>query len=610
MFSKNKLIVPAVLMLLAPALAACGGETSTATPATSGAEATATTAAPAASEATATTATSGGTEATATTATSGGTTGGTTSGQAFRWRAFDEPPTFDPALMEDFLAIDLGQNLYDSVTQFNPDTLKVEPALASSWDVTEGGKVYTFHMRQGAQFSNGDPVTADDVAWSWNRTLATNGAPYTFVMADIQGATDVIASAASTDTTKTKLTTATGIKVIDPNTLQVTLTQPSAYFLNETALWTYGVVNKKVVSQCPADKPSCFTETGKNLGAGSGAYYIDTWDHNQRLHFKINPNYWNKQEMPTVEVEIPIVKDTTTAQAQFENGQIDALDGPDAKDLNRIQSDAKLKDELKSVGQARSVWIGFNVNKAPFGPIGDKKADALRQAVSMGMDRQQIIDLALSGAAQPLTTLLPKGVPGYQDFQAYKFDPAAAKAKLAEAGYPGCQGLNLTYYTRDRDAEKAVGAQIQAQFRDNLGCNIQVQSVTWKDFLVAREAHQYDMAYGSWGQDYPDPQDWLYALFDSSQIEGEPGATGNGNTEYYKNAQFDKLVRDANAMADPTKQDERFKNYNQAEQMLLKDAPLVPLYQNVRYWEISSKWSGYNTNAQFVYPFRFVKPAK
>jgi len=592
MFSK-KLIALVLFVMLMPMLAACGAEATPTPPAVQATEAPTT--APAA-------------EATNTEAPAQATEAPSTGGGVFRWRAFDEPPTFDPALMEDFLAIDLGQNLYDSVTQFNPETLKIEPALAETWDVSTDASVYTFHIRKDVKFSNGDPLTADDIKYSWNRTLSAKGAPYTFVMADIKGATDVIASAASTDTTKTKVTEASGIEVADANTLKVTLNAPSAYFLNETALWTFGVVNKNVVGKCPADKPSCFTETGANKGAGTGAYILDTWDHNQKLKFTVNPNFWGQKA--TVDVEIPIVKDTTTAQAQFENGQLDAIDGPDPKDLNRIKGDAKLKDMLKSVGQARTVWIGFNVQKAPFGPVGDKKADALRQAVNMGMDRQQIIDLALSGAGQPVTTLLPKGVPGYQDFAAYKFDPTAAKAKLAEAGYPNCQGLDLTYMTREREVEKAVGTQIQAQFKDNLGCTIKVQGITWADFLTAREAHQYTMFYGSWGQDYPDPQDWLYALFDSSQIEGEPGATGNGNTEGYKNPAFDKLVRDANVLADPAKQDARYKMYNDAEQILLKDAPLAPLYQTTRYWEISSKWTGYGTNAQFIYPFRLLKPAQ
>ena len=599
MFSK-KLIALVIFVMLMPLLAACGAE-NTPTPSAPAEQPTTAPTAPAA-EAT-------NTEAAPAEATQAPSTGG---GGTFKWRAFTEPPTFDPALMEDFIAIDLGQNLYESVTQFNPETLKIEPALAEKWDISPDASVYTFHLRQGVTFSNGDPVTADDIKYSWNRTLTTKGAPYTFVMADIKGATDVIASASSTDTTKTKVTEASGIEVVDPQTIKVTLNGPSAYFLYETALWTYGVINKKIVSKCAADKPSCFNETGANMGAGTGAYTLDTWNHNQNIKFTVNPKYWGPKA--TVDVEVPIVQDTTTAQAHFENGQLDAIDGPDPKDLKRIQDDPKLKDMLKSVGQARTVWIGFNVNKAPFGPIGDKKADALRQAINMGMDRQQIIDLALSGAGQPVTTLLPKGVPGYQDFAAYKFDPEAAKAKLAEAGYPNCQGLDLTYMTREREVEKAVGTQIQAQFKDNLGCNIKVQGVTWADFLDAREAHQYDMFYGSWGQDYPDPQDWLFALFDSSQIEGEPGATGNGNTEYYKNPEFDKLFAQMKFLDDGQKNPISVNNG-----FFDRCTPGVdtgcagggkPGTSSCPGGAAELAGTGYGTNAQFIYPFRLVKPAQ
>src|SRR5262249_47798165 len=128
-----------------------------------------------------------------------------------------------------------------------------------------------------------------------------------------------------------------------------------------------------------------------------------------------------------------------------------------------------------------------------------------------------------------------------------------------------------------------------------------VDVIPWADMLKARQAHEYEMFYGSWGQDYPDPQDWLYALFDSRQIDV-------GNDPAYNNPEFDKLVRDANAMADPAKLAERMQKYNQAEQMMLKDAPIVPLYQAQRYWLISPKWKGYDTNAQFVAPFNTIQP--
>src|SRR5207253_10858069 len=130
--------------------------------------------------------------------------------------------------------------------------------------------------------------------------------------------------------------------------------------------------------------------------------------------------------MARVDVEVRIVKDTSNAQAQFESGQLDVLDQHDPKDIKRIQSDPNLKDQLHNTGFARTVWIGLNVKKGPFSPLNDAKAKALREAVAMGIDRQQIIDLALQGTGQPVTTLMAKGVPGYHDFTAYPFDAAGA----------------------------------------------------------------------------------------------------------------------------------------------------------------------------------------
>ncbi|MGI8586488.1 MAG: peptide ABC transporter substrate-binding protein [Chloroflexia bacterium] len=516
----------------------------------------------------------------------------------FSWRAYAEPETFDPALMQENLSIDIGQNLYDALLELDPKTQAVQPALAASLPtVSADGTVYTFKLRQDVKFSNGDPFTSADVKYSWNRVLNNPKAPYVFVMDGIKGAQDVEASAVSTDTTKTKITEASGIETPDPYTVKVTLTAPSAYFLSEATVWTYFIVNKNV-----AKTDSSFTETGKHLGAGTGAYVLSEWKHEQSITLTKNTNYWRAQK-PTVDVFIPIIKDTATAQAQFEGGQLSALDGPNAADLQRIQNDATLKSDLHSVGQARSVWIGFNLQKPPFGPQSDPKAMKLREAIAMAIDRQQLVDLALSGSAQPLTTLLPAGEPGYKQYTAYPFDPAKAKQALADAGYPNGQGLDLTYTYRQRDAEKNVAEQIQAQLKENLGLNIKVEGIEWKIMLNARQAHTYEMFYGSWGHDYADPQDWLSALFTTKQID-------KGNDPAYSDKQFDSLTDQADKLADPAKIADRMGLYNQSEKLLLDSAAIVPLYQTTRYWEISPKWTGYDTNNSFIFPFRLVKPAQ
>jgi peptide/nickel transport system substrate-binding protein/oligopeptide transport system substrate-binding protein len=520
-------------------------------------------------------------------------------GDAFTWRAFAEPETFDPALMQEFLSIDLGQNVYDALTEFEPNTQRIQGALAERWEVSPDASVYTFFLRQDAKFSDGTPVTAADVVWSYNRVANTPEAPYEFVMRDIKGFTEVRESVTSTDTTKTKVTTVSGIEAVDDHTVRITLANPSAYFISETTVWTYYVVNRKAVEKGG--------EWMIGPGAGSGAYIIDEWKHNESMRLTPNPNYWGTPK-PTVAVDVRILTDSDTALALLERGELDALDGPDPSALERLKSDATLSPMLHSVGQARTVWVGLNVMRPPFGPRDDPKATMLRQAMFMSIDRQLLVDLALSGAGIPLTTLMPEGEPGYKQYDPYPFDPVKAKQLMADAGYPNGQGLDLTYTYRQRDAEQRVAEQLQAQWKENLGLDVKIVGVEWTTMLAARQAHEYQMFYGSWGHDYPDPQNWLFALFHSSQIQGV--GTGSGNDPGWSNPEFDRLVDQANQMADPARVEERYGLYNQAEKILLDEAPLVPLYQAIRYWLVRPEWTGYNTNNSFIFPFKYVKPAQ
>ncbi|HET6261613.1 MAG TPA: ABC transporter substrate-binding protein, partial [Chloroflexia bacterium] len=169
------------------------------------------------------------------------------------------------------------------------------------------------------------------------------------------------------------------------------------------------------------------------------------------------------------------------------------------------------------------------------------------------------------------------------------------------------QGLDLVYTYRQRDAEQRVAEQLQAQWKENLGCDIKVEGVEWTTMLDARQNHEYIMFYDSWGHDYPDPQNWFFPKLHSSQIKGQ--GSGTGNDPGYNDPEFDRLVEEGNKLADPARVQERYALYQQAEERMLRTAAEIPLYQATRYWEINTdKWTGYGTNNSTIYPFRMVKP--
>ena len=578
----------AIGLILMPMLAACGGDTPAATAIPAAATATL------APVADATNTTAPVAEATATTADTGSTD------KVFSWRAFSEPETFDPALIQETLSVDISQNIYDALVEFDPATQDLRPALAASLpEVSADSTVYTFKLRQDAKFSNGDPVTSADVLYSWNRAAALPEAPYVdYVMGDIKGYAEVRASVLSTDTTAPKVTTLSGVTAPDAYTVQVTLNGPSAYFLSQMTVWTFYVHNQKVVTSD--------ADWVVGPGAGTGAYILTEWKHDEVLTLEPNPHYWG--EKATVNVSIPVIKDTTTAQAQYEAGQLSVLDGPSSADLDRIKGDATLSKQLFSVGQARAVWVGLNVMTGPFSPQNDPKAMKLREAIYRSIDREQLVDLALAGGGQPLTNFMPEGEPGFKKVDVYPYDPVKAKALLAEAGHPACSGLDLVYTYRQRDAEQKVAEQLQAQWKENLDCDIKVEGVEWTDMLAARQDHQYMMFYDSWGHDYPDPQNWFFPKLHSSQIKGV--GPGIGNDPGFSDPEFDRLVEEGNKLADPARIEERYKKYQDAEEIVLRAAVEVPLYQVTRYWEASPDWTGYGSNNTAIYPFRLVKPAK
>jgi oligopeptide transport system substrate-binding protein len=597
--------------------AAASTAAGTTTAAASTAAGTATTTAAAGS---ATAGTSGGTSASIPTAPA--FPGKTVAGSVINFREPDDIPASDPALIQDQTSIEVFQNVYDGLTQFATDGKTVVPDIASSWDISSDGLVYTFHLRKDVKFSNGDPVTAQDFIYSWTRLLENPNAPYGYVFDSIKGLADA-ADANITDTAKLKAyveqNMPNAVQAPDQYTLKITLAQPASFFLAETALWSYWVVDKNVVEkfadptnkdplQQDKDLNSRWAEAPNNGGGlvGTGAYTLDSWAHDQKLVLKANPNYFGGAP-GAAEVDVNIIKDDATALQQFNSGKIDIYQLADFTNYKKLKSDPNIGTQLQEVPGLRVTYLGLNATKGPF--AGDA-ALPLRQALSYGINKQAIIDSALNGAGYPANSLLV-GVPGdaqdslpcYSDYDPYKYDASKAKQLLAQAGYSSSDkltqlGQQMSPYTfNTSNVNAAIAQNIQAQLKQTLGINITLANTTFKEFLTKRQNHEYISYRDSWGADYPDPQDFLQPLAGTGQPE---------NNEGWTNKQYDDLVAKGNSAANLQ---DRCTSYQAANKIYIDQAVTVPLFFGKNVYLVSKRVTNWKINPLQIPKFGLAVPS-
>jgi oligopeptide transport system substrate-binding protein len=492
--------------------------------------------------------------------------------------AVEQPPDpFDPATLGDNRTIELAQNVFDGLTDVSPTTGAAVPALATSWTLSPSGKVYTFHLRKGAKFQNGDPVTAADFVYSWNRTLSPKVAsPYLFFLSGIAGATAVSSG---------KAKAATGIKALNPTTLQVTLTTPAGYFPELVSRWPFWVVDPKVVAKYGSswDSPPHIV--------GTGAYQLTNVVGDTQYTFKANPLYF--AGAPKIgAVTVDVVADPTARVARYQAGEFDAVFGLSAAALRQAQDDPTLKSQLHVKQQLGTSWLGMNNAVKPFNNI------KVREAFSDAIDRKSLITVALDGLGHPTGTFLPPGLPGaIANTQAASkyggYDVTKAQALLAAAGYPGGKGFPaVTIDTDNVSTDETVMQYVQAELEQNLHITIGIKSMPQNAFNALFNSPKtapplYSYAFSL---DYPDAQEML-------QYFATSGPNGFVNYEHYSSPAFDNLVNRAVATANDSK---RAVLYNQAETLFMSAQPVVPLYNQSVAWLAKPYASGVGQTAQYM----------
>ncbi|MDP7088118.1 MAG: peptide ABC transporter substrate-binding protein [Dehalococcoidia bacterium] len=467
---------------------------------------------------------------------------------------WSDPPTIDPHLVTDGTSYGVVIEVFSGLVRLGSNPVNpFEPDLAESWSVLENGTVYEFKLRKDLKFSNGDPVTAQDFKWSFERAAHPDTASTVAeeFLGDIVGIKEIVEGTA---------TTAEGIEVVDERTLRLTIDAPKAYFIAKLTYPTAFVLNKSNVESLGrkwTDKP-----------VSTGPFNLKEYRIGQRIRLERNNNYWGRLAYLD---EVVFNLAGGVSMAMYENDEID-ITSVGLADLERVQDPTEdINRDLVEVPPNFAVsYVGFNMKEPPFDDA------AFRQALNHSVDKQLIADQVFSNLVKPAYGIIPPGFPGFSpDIDGLEFDPQLAKDLLAQSAYADpTKRPRIILTVPGTGGSPGLTTEVVADmWRQNLGIEIEIQQVEWATYIQDLHRGRLQAWSGlSWQADYPDPQTFIDVLFRSNSAINYGG---------YANDQVDEYVVSAQTEQDATK---RVKFYNDAEQIVVSEAAWLPLW-----WGVDSK---------------------
>jgi oligopeptide transport system substrate-binding protein len=462
-----------------------------------------------------------------------------------------EPETLDPHLAVKYLEYNVLMALFEGLTVIDEVTSQPRPAMAESWEVSPDQLVYTFHLRPAA-WSNGEPVTADDFAFSIERILSPElASQYSYMLYVLKGAEDY-------NLGKTKSFSDVGVRVIDPRTLELTLARPTPYLLSLTAHQAWFPVNKTTILKFGGAHQRDTKWTRPPNLVGNGPYVLEEWKLNQRIVVTKNPRYWDAAQNKLDRVIFYPIDDAAVEERNFRTGQLDITYRlpMDRVAFYRQQSPSPLRvDPLLA-----TYYLRFNVTRPPFDNL------KVRQALARGFDRRAIATSVLQDTMLPAFSFIPPKTAGYTSTAHLDVDFNEARRLLAEAGYEKGHGFpKVEVQYSEPVMETKVVEAIQEMWRRELGIDVSLVLLDNRVHISNQHSLSYQISASGWIGDYNDPSTFTDLMLSQS---------GNNDTGW-KNADYDALLAQASREADTAK---RFALLQKAETLMLDEAPVAPVY--------------------------------
>lgn len=465
-----------------------------------------------------------------------------------------EVQSLDPHKIEGVPESNINRDLFEGLLISDVDG-KPSPGVAEKWE-NKDFKVWTFHLRKDAKWSDGTPVTAQDFVYSWQRLANPNTAsPYASYLqyGHIVNIDDIIAGK--------KPITDLGVKALDDHTFEVTLSEPVPYF--------YKLLVHSSVSPVPKAAVEKYGEKWTQPAniVTNGAYKLKDWVVNERIVLERNTNYWDNAKTVINQVTYLPISSEVTDVNRYRSGEIDMT-----YNNMPIELFQKLKKEIPNEVHVDpylcTYYYEINNQKAPFNDV------RVRTALKLALDRDIIVNKVKNQGDLPAYSFTPPYTDGAKlvEPEWFKWSQEKrneeAKKLLAEAGYTAEKPLTFDLLYNTSDLHKKLAIAAASIWKKNLGANVKLENQEWKTFLDTRHQGNYDVSRAGWCADYNEPTSFLNMVLSDS----------SNNTVHYKSPAFDKLIADTLKVTDEAQRSEL---YSKAEQQLNKDSAIVPVYYYV-----------------------------
>lgn len=512
-----------------------------------------------------------------------GAASGSAGEKELRVQVGPNPETVDPALNS---AVDGGNMLlhaFECLLTVAEDG-SLQPGCAETWETSEDGLTWTFHLRDGLKWSDGSDLTAEDFVYSWKRVCDPQvAAPYAeTVLGMVKGYEDAVKGDLD----------ALAVTAPDAKTLQVEMEAPCTFFGSLAAFATLSPVQKATI-ETNGDAWATAPETY----VSNGPFYMTEWEQGSHITFSKNPYYWDKDKIKLDKLTFVLIEDANAAYSAYQTGEIDFIKDVPTEEIPSLQGN----EEFHVDPIIGTYYINLNCDKDIF------KDAKVRKALSLAIDRKYVAETIMQGTYSPAGSFIG---PGWQDTDGSEFEANAnggkpyidvdnyeanleeAKKLMADAGYPNGEGFpKISYSTNDSGYHKPVAEYLQEAWA-KLGVDMDVNMVEWASFTPMRRNGEYDVARNGWVGDYADPSNMLDLLYSS-----------NGNNDgKYNNPEYDKAMEESRTTVDPAA---RSAALHKAEDILMEDAGCIPVaYYNDFYLQnpkISGMWHSTTGYWYFMY---------